>query len=192
MARTSAITHTSRTGKAYYLHTGPKQGGGIQHFVSTDPTGPLANRLPEGFEIYETVNGQVYLRRKKAPVIREEECACLCRLLPASRGRHRYKIELRDNALVIHESVSHSDWLGELAPHWSVRQREDNAERFAHYQAVMRFILVDPDQRLFAPERYCFRVSVDDWIPIGPNAPLQQLAARFFKHLGQESIYDLY
>jgi hypothetical protein len=28
------IIHTSRTGKQYYLHTGPKRGGGVQHFFS--------------------------------------------------------------------------------------------------------------------------------------------------------------
>src|SRR5258708_7298666 len=53
-----AFTHTTRRGKTYYLHTGPKRGGGIQHFVSTDAEGALVDSLPAGFEIYETPNGQ--------------------------------------------------------------------------------------------------------------------------------------
>lgn len=59
-----AITHTSRTGKNYYLHTGPKRGGGVQFSFSTKSDGNLADRLPDGFEVYESVNGQVYLRRE--------------------------------------------------------------------------------------------------------------------------------
>src|SRR5438552_12517372 len=60
-----AFAYTTRRGKTYYLHTGPKRGGGIQHYVSTDPKGSVADAIPEGCEIYETPNGQVYLRRKK-------------------------------------------------------------------------------------------------------------------------------
>ena len=51
--------------------------------------------------------------------------------------------------------------------------------------------IVDTEQRLFAPERFCFRGSVDDWISIGPPEPIGKLAAKYLKHLGQESIYEL-
>ena len=56
----------------------------------------------------------------------------------------------------------------------------------------MRFVLVDKAERLFAPERYCFRGSVDDWISIGPPAPLEKLAAKYLKHLGRESFFELF
>ena len=59
------IVHKSRTGKTYYLHTGQKRGGGAQYFLSTKSSGTLAEILPAGFEIYETVNGQAYLRRQQ-------------------------------------------------------------------------------------------------------------------------------
>src|SRR5438105_2128905 len=52
-----AFTYTTRRGKTYYLHTGPKRGGGVQHYVSTQPADPAADSLPEGFEVYETPNG---------------------------------------------------------------------------------------------------------------------------------------
>ena len=56
----------------------------------------------------------------------------------------------------------------------------------------MRFILVDVEKRPFAPERYCFRGSVDDWITIGPPEPIQRLADKYLKHLGRESLFELY
>jgi hypothetical protein len=186
------ITHTSRNGKTYYLHTGPKRGGGTQHFFSTKPTGTLAPRLPEGFEVYETVNGQVYLRRQQPSLIRDEERDCIARQLERPRAGKRYKVEVRGEVLTVHESSSDFGWLAQVAPHLSQRERDASAERFAHYQPVLRFILADAERRWFAPERYCFRGSVDDWISIGPAAPIAQLAAKYLKHLGRESMYELF
>jgi hypothetical protein len=57
---------------------------------------------------------------------------------------------------------------------------------------VIRFVLKDEVQRVFAPERYCFRGSVEDWISIGEPDQLQRLTSRFLKHLGKDSMYELY
>ena len=186
------VTHVSRSGKTYYLHTGPKRGGGTQHFFSTKSAGSLAQCLPQGFEVYETVNGQVYLRRQQPRLIRDDERACLERQLEKPRDGHRYKVEVRGKVLTVHESANDVGWLAEIAPHLSLRDCDVNAERFAHYQPVLRFILADAERRLFAPERYCFRGSVDDWISIGPRERIEKLAARYLRHLGQDSMYELY
>lgn len=61
------------------------------------------------------------------------------------------------------------------------------------YQAVMRFVLVDRDKRLFSAERYCFRGSADDWIAISPDgATLPAHLKKFTRHLGKESFFDLF
>jgi hypothetical protein len=57
---------------------------------------------------------------------------------------------------------------------------------------VMRFVLKDKAARKFAPERFCFRGSVEDWISIGEPDQLGELVSKFLKHLGRDSIYDLY
>ena len=186
------ITHTSRTGKTYYLHTGPRRGGGTQYFFSKKASGPLAERLPEGFESYETVNGQVYLRRQQPKLIRDDELDCLRRRLPPPRGRHRYQVEVRAKTVTVHESASDFGFARELAPHLTAQEHERIAEQFAHYQPVMRFVLEDAGRRRFAPERYCFRGSVDDWISIGPADTLEKLAPRYLKHLGRESFFELF
>ncbi len=56
----------------------------------------------------------------------------------------------------------------------------------------MRFIIRDQEQRLFLPERYCFRGSVKDWISIGNVGDLASLCRRYLGHLGKDSIYELY
>jgi hypothetical protein len=187
-----AITHTSRTGKTYYLHTGPKRGGGTQHFLSTKRDGPMAACIPEGFEIYETVNGMVYLRRQQPRLVRDEELECVRAPLAQPRGGRHYRVEAQGRVITIHESCGDFSFLRSWAPHVSAAEHERIQARSMHYQPVMRFTLVDEQKREFAPERYCFRGCVDDWIPIGPPGSLKQLAARLLKHLGKDTLYDLY
>jgi hypothetical protein len=186
-----AFTHTSRTGKTYYLHTGSKRGGGIQHYFSTKATGSLVECVPPGFGVYETVNGQVYLRRQQPKLITDDELGSIRRQIEQPRQGHRFKVEVLGKVMTIHESGNNLESLRSFAPHLSVRQHEAIEEQLAHYQPVLRFTLVDDDKRLFAPERFCFRGSVDDWIPIGPPGSLRKLAGAFLKHLGQESFYEL-
>jgi hypothetical protein len=59
---------------------------------------------------------------------------------------------------------------------------------------VLRFTLVDEDDRTFHAQRWCFRGSVDDWIGLwssGGDGPLTDLVKRFCPHVGRESFYEL-
>jgi len=58
--------------------------------------------VPDGLEIYETVNGQVYLRRAQPKLILDEELAQLRRRLAKPRPGFRYKMEARGNVITIH------------------------------------------------------------------------------------------
>jgi hypothetical protein len=104
----------------------------------------------------------------------------------------RYKVEVRGKVITLHESEDRLGALAAIMPRLSLRSDDELEEQFAIYQAILRFLLVDPERRLFAPERYCFRGSVDDWIPIGPPATIEKLVARYGKHLGKDSFFELY
>lgn len=186
------FTHTTRRGRIYYLHIGAKRGGGVQHFVSTKPKGPLVDAVPEGFEIYETVNGQVYFRRKKPALIHDVELACARRELKKLRGPNFYQVEIDRDAIVVHES-DRSLSSTVTFPAWRpVADMEAIDRKFATYMPVMRFVLEDKSQRLFRPERFCFRGSVEDWISIGTPDKIEKLAAKYIPHLGRDSFYELY
>jgi hypothetical protein len=187
-----SITHRSRTGKTYYLHTGPKRGGGVQHFFSTKSTGSLAERVPDGFEIHEAVDGKVYLRRAQPKLVRDEEVEVVHSKLAKRQSGFRYKVEARGKVITLHQSEDRLGALAAIMPRLSLRTDDSLEEQFATYQAILRFSLVDPERRLFAPERYCFRGSVDDWISIGPPDTIQKLVARYGKHLGKDSFYELF
>ena len=187
------FTYTTRRGKTYYLHTGPKRGGGVQHYVSTESKGSVADAVPEGFELYETPNGQVYLRKKKPARIQSAELALVeGELQKCQTSKHCYLAEVSEDKIIIHQGDTHIDALREINTRFSVSGSEEYAMRHASYVPVMRFVLQDGAERIFRPERYCFRGSVEDWISIGEPDRLRNLTAKFLKHLGSESFYELY
>jgi hypothetical protein len=189
-----SIQHTARTGKIYYLHVGRGKSGKPNYFFSTEPEGPLVNSVPEGYEIYENVGGQVFLRRRKPQTINEGELALVKDALKRHAEEWRYKVEVKKNAIVVYEASDNIATLESIALPWvSKAATRQFAIQNASYMAVMRFVLDAPGKRLFSAERFCFRGSVDDWIDIGGAAQeLPVMLKKFIKHLGKESIYELY
>jgi hypothetical protein len=189
-----SIQHTARTGKTYYLHVGQGKSGKPNYFFSTDQEGPLADCLPPGFEIYENINGQVFLRRKLPRLITEEEMARVKEALKRHAEGWRYKVEVKKNTIIIYEASDNSALLEEIALPWvnkaALRQ---SLIQGANYTAVMRFVLTDPEKRLFGADRFCFRGSIDDWIGISRGSErLDTIIKRFIKHLGKESFFELF
>ena len=188
------IQHTTRTGKAYYLHVGLRKNGKPHFYFATDPLGSLADARPEGFEIYENVGGQVFLRRQQPKLITDEELALVKEALKRHAEEWRYQVEIKKDALTIHEAADNTAGLARIAlPGINRAALRQSLIQHATYMAVLRFVLVDPEKRLFWTERFCFRGSVDDWISIGgPVQKLPVLLKQFIKHLGNESIFELY
>lgn len=88
------IHHKARTGKTYYLHVKRKDEM-VNYFFSMDPNGQLADAVPEGYEIYENIGGQVFLLRKAPQVISEAELALVVEALKSPSKGQFYKLRLR-------------------------------------------------------------------------------------------------
>ena len=189
-----SIEHKTRTGKIYYLHVGQGKSGKPNYFFTTAPEGQLVNSVPDGFEIYENVGGQVFLRRKQPKLITDEELAMVKEALKRYAEEWRYQVEIKKTAIIIYETSVNTAKLESFALPWiSKATIKQSVIQSANYMAVMQFVLADPDKRLFLAERFCFRGSVEDWIDIGGAA--QKLAVvlkKFIKHLGKDSIFELY
>jgi hypothetical protein len=68
-----AIEHINRKGKTYYLHEGKTKTGKPKYFFSMKSEGNLVNKMPEGYEIYENPNAQVFLRKIQPQIVTPEE-----------------------------------------------------------------------------------------------------------------------
>lgn len=72
-----------------------------------------------------------------------------------------------------------------------VRMAADWIMRRSPYVKMMRFVLVDEDERLFHVERWCFLGGIGDWMFLDGPAALPKLVGKYVKHLGTESFFDL-
>ena len=187
-----SVELTSRTGKVYYLHEKLTRTGRTTWFFSQKPDGRLADAIPDGFEIYENVDGQVFLRKKVAQQVLPAELALIDAALRQRGEPWQYRTEVKKDTITVYEA-------GEMVglDHMAVefgRGPLSAAEKLqhAHYMAVLRFTLVDKKTREFVTERFCFRGSVDDWIHVGGPGRLAGQVGKYVKHVGRESFYELF
>ena len=190
------ITHTNAKGKTYYLHQGTTKTGKPKYYFSTKSEGPLADAIPEGFEIYENPNAQVFLRRIPPKLITDEERQVVEDGMRKYAEVQDYKIDVKGNAIVIYTADQDIDALADLFTDvhpdpTTNTQLMTLLRKEIHYSPMLQFILEDAQRRTFVTQRYCFRGSVDDWIDIG-YGPLTTLVKQYIKHLGKESYFDLF
>src|SRR6266567_2744009 len=122
------ITHTNAKGKTYYLHQGTTKTGKPKYYFSMESNGALAEAIPEGFEIYENPNAQVFLRRIPPKLITDEERRVVEEGMRTYADVKDYKIDVKGKAIVIYTADQNMATLTAIVrdPHAS---SEENARR---------------------------------------------------------------
>ena len=189
-----AIVHVNRQGKTYYLHVGTTKTGKPKYFFSLSSDGTLVDQLPVGFEAHENASGQVSLRRALPILITDAEV----KIVESARARiaaARDSYVDRAREILTVYVADRSDGLEAifrtLAPLASSASIEEQLRRSRRYDAVFRFVLLDPETRVFQAQRFCYLGSIDDWVFIGESGSLAEVA-RCLKHIGKDSYYELY
>jgi len=190
------ITYTNAKEKTYYLHQGTTKTGKPKYYFFTQPEGTLAEAMPEGFEIYENPNAQVFLRRIPPKLITDEERQVVEAGMRTYADVKDYKIDVKGKAIVIYTADQDVETLADvfkdLSPTPSAnRQLMSLLRKEIQYSPMLQFLLEDEQRRLFTAQRYCFRGSIDDWIDIGYGS-LTTLVKQYVKHLGKESYFELF
>ena len=102
--------HRNRKGQTYTLHQGKSKTGTPQYFFSMKTEGDLAEAIPEGYEIYENPNAQVFLRKIQPKLIRDSERAMVEKHLPESPGI--FLCDIKGKTITIFEN----DWIYLVGP----------------------------------------------------------------------------
>jgi hypothetical protein len=155
----------------------------------------LVDAVPEGYEVYENPNGQVFLRKKKPTIISDSEIRVVDEGMRKYSDIEYYKLDTKKNAITVYLAGQDIEGMRELLPERYVLKyqgMEKALNSILNYSPMMRFILTDNEKRKFVTERYCFLGSVDDWIYIGGPDKLENLIKRYLKHLGKDSFYELF
>lgn len=186
------VSYTNRQKKIYYLHTKAIRSGKTRFYFSTDKDNAYTGQIPDGHEIYEHPNAQVFLRKIPPKIITGLEIQTVKKALEKSANLP-FIIDVKKNYISIFAAESKLDnlytRLKALDPSQS---SQPLLEDLLDYIERMRFILVDKKARIFQTQRYCYRSSIDDWIDIGASANLSELAKKYIVHIGKESYFRLF
>ncbi|MEI8375624.1 MAG: hypothetical protein WCJ35_22615 [Planctomycetota bacterium] len=68
-----SMKHVNRKRDTYFLHEGKTKTGKPKYFFSKESEGILLDTIPNGYEVYENPNAQVFLRKITPQVITNEE-----------------------------------------------------------------------------------------------------------------------
>jgi hypothetical protein len=190
---TPSVNYTNRKGKTYYLHVGKTKKGNPRYHFSMEPPAESVKEIPEGYEIYENPNAQVFLRKILPKEIMDQEIEIIGSALKAHAKPTKFRIDVKGKVVTVFWTNQSGGAMGEFSSFFGMACIEEFCDRHAHFSPLLKFTLVDPQKRLFVAERFCFRGSIDDWMHLasgGPD-PLERLAKKYFKHLGKESFYEL-
>jgi hypothetical protein len=182
------VTHLNRMKDTYYLHAGKTKAGNTRYWFSKSSEGELVEAVPEGYEVYENPDAQVFLRKIVPRKVTPFEVAVVTKGVERYAPGERCLIDVQGEHIVVyHAEKSRLDFEGF---HFGFRE----PVFFGRYMKVMQFILVDEDERTFRVQRWCFRGSIDSWIDLwssGGEGNLPDLVKKFCPHIGQESFFEL-
>lgn len=115
------------------------------------------------------------------------------------KGRD-YRVTVQKNQIVIYKRLGPdvetlSKIFGEFSPLPSdiVKRRvQEQLDKMARFSPIMRFILVDPEERNYKAERWSYFGDIDDWIDTGESGKLDKLARRLIPKLGTDDFFELF
>lgn len=200
MTRTRAahpVSYTNRKGQVYYLHAGQTKTGKRRYFVAkTVGAGALAE-LPAGFEIVESVNAVVSVRRidSSAHKIPEADVARVRAELAKHPRLYRYRAEVVKGEIIVFEPIGGlSDELArrltasfQMTP-FQLEQHRPELDKTTHYSPVLRFAPIDGEYAVF---RMTYRGDGGWSWALGRGA-LGRLASKYVNALGTPAFFELY
>jgi hypothetical protein len=127
------IEYINRSGAKYYLHVGVTKTGKPKYYVALHARGPLADAIPDGFEIYESPKGQVSLRKILPKLIFDEELIVVELELARIARLKGSQVERKLKILTVYVADRKEDIVKELSAvrpwRWQVG-RDSISERF--------------------------------------------------------------
>lgn len=196
-----AYSHVNRRGDVYLLQMSKAANGKPRYYLGRKLTGTAVEEVPAGYEVFESPErAQVYLRKERptriAPIEREIVTEGVRRL---SAVPH-FLVDVEDDCLIVYlptRSVDDANRIvRELAGPDALRMHRfqlarDAMIRESDHEQMMRFELVDQEQRLFQVDHWCFRSFCNDWLRLGGPACLSDLVEQYAPHLAEDSFFEL-
>jgi hypothetical protein len=174
--------------------------GKLRYYFTREPRDEVPDQIPEGYRISESVNGVVSLVKDRPQLILPQEVASVEAALDRHPKRHDYRVAVQRNQIMIYERLGPDveslsaifEKLSQLQSGIVKRRVQEQLDQMARFSPIMRFILVDPEERTFKVERWSYFSDVEDWIDIGESGRLDKLARRLIPKLGTDDFFELF
>lgn len=191
------VSYTNRKGQIYYLHAGQTKTGKRRYFVAkTIGAGALAE-LPAGFEIVESINAVVSVRRidPHARKVPETDLARVRAELAKHPRLRRYRADVVKGDIIVFEPIGGlSDELAHrLVASFQMtaaqlEQHRSELDEDTYYSPVLRFA---PSEGQYAVFRMTYRGD-GGWSWALAHGSLGSLAPKYLKTLGPPAFFELY
>lgn len=110
------IKHTNRFRKTYYLHAVKTKKGNTRYVMKPKAEG-ASDRMPEGYEIRENINGIVSVGKIKPRIIREDE-ECLVRNHLERLDLMGYRVDAKEKYLTVYEPLNNEERIRRLSEYF--------------------------------------------------------------------------
>ena len=119
------IQYVNRKGDTYFLHEGKTKTGKPKWFFSKKSEGALAESIPDGYEIYENHNAQVFLRIIVPTLVTKEEIAAVEDGVRKFAKLPYFLVEAKSDSIVVFVANQQSGFLEEtVASRFGISDRE--------------------------------------------------------------------
>jgi hypothetical protein len=98
------VTHVNRKRDTYYLHAGKTKAGNPRYWFSKSTEGDLVDAIPEGHEVYENPDAQVFLRKIVPQRVTPFEVAVVKKGLERYAPGQNCLVDLRKADIIVYHS----------------------------------------------------------------------------------------
>jgi hypothetical protein len=188
------VSYTNRRGQIYYLHRGLTKTGKQRYFVAkTIGEGALA-QIPDGFELVESINGVVSVRRvdPNAPKVPDADLARVRTELARQPHLQRHRADVVKGEIVVFEPVGGlpDRFLGDLATRFGstpdrLRELRELQER-TRYTPVLKLVPSGDDYMVC---RMTYRGS-GGWSGPYDGGSLHKLVKKYVPSIGTDRFFQ--
>ena len=191
------ITYTNRKGATYHLCQSTTKTGKPRYHFAREQKGEPVDEIPEGFEIGENVNALVFVRKVRQMLILPQEIAEVEAAVKKHPKSRNYRVSVKPDRIEIHKpSGTDVDEVfsflkqANILPQGKERKVREVLEKSTKFAPVLRFILLDAEQRTFRAERMRYGRR-EGWGKLAHTGPVKQLARQLVPTLDTDAFFEL-
>jgi hypothetical protein len=192
--RNMPFQYVTIKGDVYHLTQGFNSRGTPLYHLVKNKEGQYLDAMPDGYEIFEDLNGNVTLRKNGPKLTTDEELQLVIDGMQQYSSQPKYACDRNKKTITVYTRVEADPvFLAErlnLGPVETLLLEAECRDFQPFYDPEMCFVLVNPKARLFSPKRLFLNRRLHGMRTIGDSDTLQNLLPRYLRLLTKVSAME--